>query len=113
MPRQSKGEVVISRHNRQNGGVRTLPLYFYCTPDERADIDAMRRRYGPIPLSRSLLIRTAIAALKRIMGTGYNPPIDDRTMLVERDDDDDADLPTILALSIDFEALVGHADATA
>jgi hypothetical protein len=108
MPRKSKGEVVISRHNRQNGA-RTLPLYFYCTPDERAGIDAMRRRYGPIPLSRSLLIRTAIAALKRIMETGYCPPITDHTMLVEREDN--AELPTKLALAIDFRALVGGQNA--
>jgi hypothetical protein len=118
MPKQSKGERVIARHNRQNG-VRTLPLYFYATPVERADIDAMRRRYGPIPLSRSLLIRTALAALKRIMDTGYNPPLTEHTMMVEREDN--AELPTKLALAIDFAALVGlprdhqtgHADARA
>jgi hypothetical protein len=66
----------------------------------------MRRRYGPIPLSRSLLIRTAIAALNRIMETGYNPPITDRTMVVERDDNE---LPTTLALMIDFAALAAGA----
>jgi hypothetical protein len=106
VPRKSKGLVVLSRHNRQNGA-RTLPIYFYATPDERDDMDRMRRRYGPIPLSRSLLIRTAIAALKRIMKTGYNPPILEHTMLVEREDN--AELPTKLALTIDFAALMADA----
>jgi hypothetical protein len=107
VPRKSKGVVVLSRHNRQNNA-RTLPIYFYATPDERDDMDRMRRRYGPIPLSRSLLIRTAIAALKRIMETGYNPPIMDRTMVVEREDN--SELPAKLALAIDFAALVVQAE---
>jgi hypothetical protein len=86
-------------------------VYFYATPAELAAMDAMKDRFGPIPLSRSLLIRTAIATLQRILATGYVfPPVEDKLMAVERDDA--AELPTQLALAIDF-AKIAHADVAA
>jgi hypothetical protein len=101
-------EVVYSRHSRQ-GTPRALPIYHYATAAERDAMDAMRRRFGDTPLSRSLLIRTALATLQRILDTGYVPPVTDKLMLVERD----PELPTKLALAIDFARLAGHADAAA
>jgi hypothetical protein len=65
----------------------------------------MKRRFGPVPLSRSLLIRTALATLQRILATGYVvPPVEDKLMVVERDE-----LPTKLALAIDFAKLAASA----
>jgi hypothetical protein len=106
-PVSYKPQTTYTRHNKI--GPRTERVQFYATAAERRDMDAMRRRFGAVPVSRSLLVRTAIAALKRIMDTGYVPPVTDKLMLVERD----AELPTQLALAIDFAKLACHADAAA
>jgi hypothetical protein len=69
----------------------------------------MRYRFGPVPLSQSLLVRTALATLQKVLATGYVPPIEDKLMLVDRKVP--AELPAKTTLALRLAALAGAKDA--
>jgi hypothetical protein len=76
-----KYDSMITKHSKS--GPRSKPLHFYVNDEEVRAVDALATQFNTdrgIPVSRSLVIRTAIELLTKAVRRGYRPRPPGKTM---------------------------------